>query len=1015
MRKRSSVIALLAGALIAIPAHAAQAQLTIAKWDAGVYAQDYTQGPDEHCTIPNYCYTQAGGHPFVGVTDFTIGQNADGSPDGTVSNVRVDIPPGLISNPQAVPYCTTFPVCPNNTQLGIVELEAFEPVLGVGTAVYVGTSVYNTQPPAGEVSDYAFNTLSGRVDIIGGIRSATDDGLYFTIAAPASPQLVKSTLIFWGVPGDSGHASQLDWSCGLSGLSFSPCVPPASSPGTPSGTPFLSNPSGCVPAGQVSTLAVDSTLGDHVQATTSTPVPATNCSSVPFQPSLSITPQTTQSDAPTGMAVDVHVPQTNDDPSGLASATLQNAVVTMPPGMTLDPSAATGLQACSPAQFGKGSDAPPTCPGPSQIGTVEIDTPLLPNPLTGSVYLGCDGPSPQTPCPASGGFAYLYIYATAPQQGITQKLIGTVTTDPNTGQVTNTFVNQPQVPFTDFKLVINGGPTAPLANPLACGPATTTSSLTPYSGNPAVTPAPSTFTVDSNGAGGACLSSPPFAPGFSVSTHTSQAGAFDNPLIQNVTRPDGAQYLSRIAVQMPPGLLGVVANVPLCPEPQASQGTCPAASQIGTSTALAGSGPDSIPETGSVSLTGPYNGAPFGLSVVLPTVAGPFNLGNVVVRAAINVDRNDGHVTITSDPLPQIVGGAQFDGAIPLRLRDVSVTINRPSFIVNPTSCAPLGIGATITSAQGASATGLSPFQATGCGALPFGPKMRMQVTGNAQTTDGGHPTLITTVTAPTGQANVRSATVTLPLSLALDPYNSQHVCSVAASNTDTCPANTSIGSAIVRTPLLNQPLSGPAYLVQGVRKNAQGQSISTLPAMLITLRGQVALDLRGQTSVDSHSRLVTTFPAVPDAAMSSFTLTVTGGPKGILVVTHGASLCRGSQLATTAFAAQSGASENLSVPISAPCAKRAVVKRLKVRLHTVRLLVAMPAAGGLRVGGQGLATVRRKSARAKTVSLTLHLTRGAAARLQRKGKLRMRVRIYYTPRGFPTQDIVTRIVTIRS
>ena len=1050
MRQRGLIVALLGAAVVALSAGPAWAQgFGVADtcttpttgtntapnqpcWVAGVYTRDYTGMADT-----DY-FTQAAGHPYVGVTDFIVNYTTTAGvqvPVDNVSNVRVDIPPGLISNPQATPQCTSTQLansaCPADSQLGVVQLEVYlgstVGPLPVGTDQWLGASVYNMVPRAGQVSDYAFNVpaVNTRTDIIGGIRSgseqfagvpnlAADDGLYFTIAVPSSPaELLRSTLIFWGVPGDSAHGPNhgQGWSCtGATDPMDPTCTPPPSAASSPSGTPFLSLPSGCLPAGQVSTLTLTGSADGGAQATSKTPVPATGCANVPFDPSLTLAPQTTQSDAPTGLRVDLRVPQ-DQSPNDLATSHLQTAAVTLPPGMTLNPSAANGLQACSRAQFAMGSDAPPTCPAASQVGTVEIDTPLLPNPLTGSAFLGCDGPSAQTPCtPATPGgplTTNLYVYATAPAQGIVQKLVGTVGTDPSTGQVTTTFANQPEVPFADFILNVKGGADAPIANPLACGAASTTSSITPYSGNAAVTPS-STFTVDADGAGGACAQPTTFTPGFSVSTATLQAGAFDDPLTTTVTRDDRQQYLGRVAVQLPPGLVAVLASVPECPEPQASTGDCPAASQIGSTTALAGSGTDPVSQTGPVYLTGPYRGAPFGLSIVVPAIAGPFDLGAPVVRAAIDVDRTDAHVTVTSDPLPRIVGG------VPLRLRSVAVTINRPNFMLNPTSCAPLAIGATITSTEGAAAAATSPFQATGCSGLPFKPTVRIALTGNNQTTDGRHPALTSVVTSALGRANVRSASVTLPLSLALDPNNSQHVCSVADSENDTCPANTAIGSASVTTPLLNQPLSGTVYLVQGIRINSQGQRIRTLPAVLIPLRGQVAIDLRGQTSVDSRSRLVTTFPAAPDAPISSFTITISGGPRGILVVTGGANLCKGRQVATAAFGAHSGVSRSLAVTIGTPCARPAVIKRVTVSGHAVHLAVTLPYAGGLRVGGNGLATVSRRIARARLVRLTLHLTPGGTERLRHRGRLKTRVWIRYAPNGWPNQTVFTRRIAMR-
>jgi hypothetical protein len=582
--------------------------------------------------------------------------------------------------------------------------------------------------------------------------------------------------------------------------------------------------------------------------------------------------------------------------------------------MTLSPSAANGLQACSPAEFNQGADATPTCPAASVIGAVEIDSPLLAagNQLKGLAYLGCDGAAP-TPCPSSDGLSDLYIYAQTPDKAVTQKLSGVVTADPNTGQVTTTFTNLPQEPFTDFILKLKGGATAPLANPLDCGTATMTSTLTPSSGNAAATPT-SSFKVNKSASGGTCSSPAPFSPSMSWSAETMRAGAFDNALTVTFSRADGDQYLSTIAVQMPPGLVGLIPTVALCQEPAASQGTCGDQSQIGTVTVLAGSGSDPVTQTGNVYLTGPYAGAPFGLSIVVPAIAGPFNLGNVVTRAAINVDKNDAHLTVISS-LPSIVDG------VPLRIRSASVTINKPDFLINPTSCQPLAIGAIMSSTDGAGSLTSNPFQMGSCAALPFAPTLHMALRGNRrQMIDGGHPTLVATFRSTLGQANVRDTTVTLPLTMALDPMNAQHVCSVAGSQRDQCPSNSLIGNAVVQTPLLNTPLSGPVYLVQGIRTNSKGQQIRTLPTLLVELRGQVAIDLRAKTSVDSASRLVTTFANTPDASFSSFVLTITGGRRGILVVTNGANVCRGPQIAPVHLVAQTGKTEDFKVRMSTPC-----------------------------------------------------------------------------------------------
>ena len=347
MRRRSWLIAVLAGMLLGIGAPAAHAY-SVTSWTAGVYGGDYTGPSDKDF------YTQAGGHPFEGVTDFTLATSGS-----TTQSVRVDLPPGLVSNPQGIPQCSDaqFPACPSDTQLGIVKLSASLS----GVTSYIGASVYNMVPAANQVSDFAFDTVAGRTDIIGGIRSASDDGLFFTIAAPSSVTLLSSTLIFWGVPGDSAHDPQRGWSC-LSAV-VDLCSPPASATTHDlSGEPFISLPSGCVTAGQVTTLTVDSVAGEQAKANSVTPVPATGCAKVPFAPTVTLTPQTTEADSPTGVAVDLHVPQ-NENPGALASSDLEDASVTLPPGMTLDPSAATGLRACSPTQFNRGSDAAAGLPG----------------------------------------------------------------------------------------------------------------------------------------------------------------------------------------------------------------------------------------------------------------------------------------------------------------------------------------------------------------------------------------------------------------------------------------------------------------------------------------------------------------------------------------------------------------------------------------------------------------------------------------------------------------------------
>jgi hypothetical protein len=395
------------------------------------------------------------------------------------------------------------------------------------------------------------------------------------------------------------------------------------------------------------------------------------------------------------------------------------------------------------------------------------------------------------------------------------------------------------------------------------------------------------------------------------------------------SRSDTDQGLAGLSVTLPPGLLARPAAVTLCSDADANAGTCPAGSQVGTVEIGSGAGSSPFFLPGSVYLTGPYKGGPYGLAVVTQAVAGPLNLGTVVVRQSIRVNPMNAQVTVVSDPLPTMLQG------IPLRIRRVDVTLNRPGFMINPTSCNATLLSATLTSAGGLSAPVSSRFQVADCAGLGFSPRLKLGLSGKHRTRSGDHPTLTATLTTRSGQANLSTATVTLPLALALDPRNSRHLCPYAVAQTVhdgpvSCPASTIVGSATAVTPLLSSPLSGPVYLVQGIRI-ANGQQIRTLPSLLIPVRGQLALDLRATTSVNHAGKLVTTFASIPDAPVSKFTLTIGGGPRGLLVITgRGRNICSAPQVSRASLGAQSGKSEALTIRLSRPCAKAKKPKHRK-------------------------------------------------------------------------------------
>jgi hypothetical protein len=874
--------------------------------------------------------TQAGSHPWESTTSFmfdTTTVNGNTIPDGNMKDVQVGLPPGLIGNPNATPKCTVQELdgneCSGAAQIGQVTL-----LSSIGFNLTL--PVYNMVPPAGVPAEFGANALflDAFIDII--VRTGSDYGLSATLTnIPTLLPLTGSSLTLWGVPADPSHDA--DRTCG----NTSPC----SAGVTPQ--PFLTMPTQC--SGQSTyTLNADSWQGDTTSATYKTTDSAGNavgvngCGLLSINPSISARPDTTVADSPSGLAVDVHVPQAPSSPTGLATPALQNASVTLPQGFSLSPAAGDGLQGCTPAQIGIDNASEPTCPDASKIGTAEIDSPISADPLTGGIYLAQ---------PHNNPFGSLVaIYAVAEADGVLVKLAGNVQPDPVTGQLTTTFTNNPQLPFSDFKLDFFGGSRAVFASPESCGTFTSASDLAPWSApgsGPDSTPSDS-FAISSGCVGG-------FAPSFAAGTVNPQAGAF-SPFALSFSRADTDQELSGLSVVLPPGVLAKLAGVAECSGAQIALAqsnsaaaelaspSCPAGSQVGVADTGAGAGSSPLFTAGKVYLTGPYKGAPYGLVVVVPALAGPFDLGTVVVRAALFVDPNDAHVTVLSDPFPTILDG------IPLRLRRVDIVLNRPGFTVNPTSCNPLQVTGALSSTAGASAGVSSRFQVGGCQALGFSPKLPIVLSGKGKTKSGDHPTLTATLTEGAGQANITSARVALPLSLALDPTNSTHVCAYPVAQAVHggavgCPASTIVGTASASTPLLSQPLTGDVYLVQGIRFGAQGQQIRTLPTLLIPLRGQLALDLRASTSVNGVGQLVTTFATVPDVPVSSFKLQLTGGPKGLLVITgRGQSICTVSQTAAVTLNAHSGKQDNLTIKLGTPCAKQTQAKRAKkAKKHSKR------------------------------------------------------------------------------
>jgi hypothetical protein len=642
-----------------------------------------------------------------------------------------------------------------------------------------------------------------------------------------------------------------------------------------------------------------STASDERLFTTATGEPETveGCAKLGFEPSATIQPEAKSTETPTGLNVDIKIPQ-NESSNGLASATLKKVVVELPLGFKVNPPAGNGLTSCSVGQIGLGNSLPADCPPNSKVGTAEIFTSLLPNPLSGNIYLAEQGNNPFG--------TLLALYLVVEGEGVVIKLPGRVDANSQTGQVTTTFDNNPQQPFEELKVKLfggNGAPRASLVTPPSCGTYVVNSEFTSWA-SPVPVSLSNPVNINQGCSNGA------FNPGLSAGTTNPAAGRY-SPLTLRVTRNDGEQNLAAVSATLPEGLLAKLAGVPLCGNAEASTGNCPAGSQIGTTTTGVGAGtqPLYIPQPGksptAVYLAGPYRGGPYSLVVKVPAQAGPFDLGTIAVRVALLIDPFTAKVTATSDPLPQILQG------IPVAYRDVRVNVDRADFILNPTSCDPMKIESTLTSAAGAVATPSQRFQAAGCESLGFKPSVSLRLKG--ATKRAGHPSLKAVVTYPSKgtYANIARAQVGLPPSEFLDQGNLNQVCKQADLRAGTCPASTIYGHAKAWSPLLERPLEGPVYLGVGFGYK--------LPALVADLNGQVRILLKGKVDTTKQKGLRNTFEAVPDAPVSRFVLEMKGGKRyGLLE--NSANICRSPQRANALFSAQNGKSVQLRPKIANSC-----------------------------------------------------------------------------------------------
>jgi len=811
-------------------------------------------GQPDGCFLPGGCQVVRGGAP---------------------KEIVVTLPKGMVGSTLATPTCTladlTANVCSADAQVGIVYVGLI--VAGSAEAP-LPQPVYNLPPAYGEVARFGFRA-QGAVNSLISVRvgSGPDYRLTATVRNIFSGWPVWSVdMTLWGVPADAAHDPErvCDFVLGCSSRI------------TPK--PFLSNPTECGVDGNAELAVTSWADPDGAPArAASQPQQLTGCDQLRFEPSLTVTANGSSPGQPFGLGVTIDVPQTYDTPAGRASPALRDAVVTLPEGVAISSSSWWGLEGCSDAQLHLTDTRPADCPDGSRIGDVTLRTPLIGDLLTGGVYLRSQASSN----PESGDLFRIAFEVANAARGVSIKIAGRIHVDAVTGRVTARFADNPPLPFDHLALRFKSGPRAPVSLPVACGTATTTAALTGW-GTTAAVQLESALQV---GSSSPCLFG--FTPSFVAGTANPAAGA-SSPFTLRFGRDDDDQELSSIAVDTPTGFSGTIADVQLCPEGQAAAGTCPVAARIGNAMTSVGPGPTPPFLTGDVFLTGPYHGAPFGLSIVVRALAGPFDLGTVVVRSAVFVDRTTAQLRIVSDRLPTIVKG------VPLRIRAVVVTVDRPGFVRNPTSCQTKRVEGTVRSVQGAAVSVASRFQAASCGSLPFTPKMQLRVGKRGRTRSGITTPLQVSLTMPSGQANNRTVQVTLPRTLnsRLQVLN-RYTCSPAQLEADGCTA--SVGSATAVTPLLRDPLRGPVYLVAN-----PGRSV---PDLVVRLRGQVDVDLVGHVTIPPDLTIRTTFDDVPDVPITSFRLNLVAGRRGPIGVID--NLCsprvRRASVARLAFRAQSG------------------------------------------------------------------------------------------------------------
>lgn len=906
--------------------------------------------------------TQAGSHPFEITTTVGLrteeGPPAPGGPypAGDLKDLQIEEPPGLIEDPAAVPRCTLAEFdhprsspfeasrsgesCPDATQVGVVAIRSnFEG----GATRYFG--VFNLAPPPGAPSELGFSPFGVPIVLSPQVRQAGGEyGLTLELRDLSQRfGLLGMKLTIWGVPWALVHdpergdcLNEVDpedpWGkCSVGRPAFNP--PEA----------YLSLPPSCT--GPLSTVAAADSWQDpgtrlpDGEANLADPAWAVarstgasglqGCNSLAFEPEVNGRLTTARAASPTGYALEFAVrDQGLTTPTLTQPSPLRKAVVTLPEGMTLNPSVAAGLGVCTPAQYAaETASSPPGagCPNASKIGRFTVKSPLLEVPLEGAVFLAKPLENP------FGSLLGLYIVAKAPAQGLIVKVAGDVQADPQSGRLTATFDQLPQLPYSSFDVLFREGQRSPLLTPASCGRFSTQAELHPWLDPEVSLAEESPFGITEGIEGSACPGgvAPPFAPAVKGGMLNSQAGAY-TPFYLRLSRQDTEQEITSYSATLPPGLLGDIAGIPYCPEADIAAAaretgvgeeqhpSCPAASEIGHTYSGYGVGTVLAYAPGRLYLAGPYHGSAFSVVAIDSATVGPFDLGTIVVRSAIEVDPHDAQVSIdsrTSDPIPHIIDG------IPLHLRDIRIYLDRPGMMLNPTSCDPFaltssltGSAAPFTDPRDIEANPSAHFQASNCESLGFEPGISLRLRGG--THRGSYERLTATVTPRPGDADIAAAAVTLPPSIFLAQNHLRDLCARPQLEAEACPPGSVYGEATALTPLLAEPMRGAVYLVP----NKAGAG---LPELVTVLHGQgLRILVEGRIDKGPHGGIRGTFEGLPDAPVTRFTMTIFGGRKHGILQAADENLCSGPQIATARFLAQDNTGEALHPRLAVQCGR---------------------------------------------------------------------------------------------